>query len=166
MNRLNHLPTTLSVVAFALVGTIIASPTSAAAGPLSITAQGVSFVDLRNAPQADGTTSQQFDIKAVQINTDGDMKGETWGTDCMGGALVDAAGSYSGWFRCTVNVSADDAFTYQVDHDRPDGSSAVITGGKGKFKGATGTVDFTYTWGDTVFGDRLTWTSKTAMSLP
>jgi hypothetical protein len=145
---------------------MLASPTGAAAATLSITSQGVSVVDLKSAQQADGTIAQQFNLKAVQVNTDGDLKGETWGSDCMGGGLVDAAGNYSGWFRCTVNVSAEDAFTFQVDHDRADGSSAVITGGKGKFKDATGTIEFAYTWGDTVFGDRLTWTSKTAMSLP
>ncbi len=62
-------------------------------------------------------------------------------------------------------VSAEDS--YNVDYtDNAEGGDWVVTGGKGKFKGATGSGHSTYTWGDSVFGDKITMTSEGTITLP
>lgn len=138
----------------------------AAAAEFSMTATGVSVIDLHSYPaHADGSVSQHFTFRLVQINLEGDLAGETWGADCVGEGLVSADGVYAGTWRCTMTISAEDAFTYEGT-DNAEGATFEITGGKGRFAGATGSGTAAYTWGDTVFGDKITFTSEMTLTTP
>lgn len=153
--------------ALAAIAVLAALPAAAmAASTVESTARGISVIKIENYPMADGSTVQSFTFKIVQENVTGGAAGERWGGDCVGDGVVTADGAYTGSYRCTINVTADDAYTLYAAHDAPEGADFVITGGKGKYKGATGSGHTTYTWGDTVFGDRIAFESETSMTLP
>lgn len=152
--------------ALVAVAGLAALAAPAGAATLSSTARGISVIAIINYPMADGSTEQSFTVKFVQENLTGDSAGERWSGDCAGPGFVTADGAYSGSYRCTINVTAEDAYTIYAAQDTPEGADFVITGGKGKYKGATGSGHTTYVWGDTVFGDRIAWESKTEMTLP
>jgi hypothetical protein len=137
-----------------------------AASTLTMKTKGVSIVLLENFTMEDGSQTQLFKVKWVQDITDGDHKGESWGGDCYGTGVVTADGAYGGSLRCSANVTAEDGYTYQIDNDTAEGGKLVITGGKGRFAGATGTGSYTYYWGDTVFGDKNAWTGDLTINLP
>lgn len=136
-----------------------------AAKTIELTGKGVSIVAAQNSAQADGSTSQTWTVKFVQENLDGEYKGQTWGGECVGMGLVTADGTYSGVSRCSVDVTADDGYTFELK-DNAEGGDWVVTSGKGMFKGATGGGHTSYVWGDTVFGDKIAWTSTGTLVLP
>lgn len=139
---------------------------AASAADYTIKLTGTAIIDLQNFAQADGSTSQQFHSRFVQTNTaDSDMPGETMTGDCYGAGIVTPAGEYGGSYRCSIFVSADDAIVIHVNDTSAGGPVAVI-GGKGKFAGATGDGTITYTWGDSVFGDRLLYSEEIKFSTP
>ena len=132
---------------------------------IKIKSTGVAVINLRNVDLADGSKVQMWDSKYVSTQTGGDMAGQIWGGACYGLGRVSPKGVYSGAGRCEDVVSAEDS--YNVDYtDNAEGGDWVVTGGKGKFKGATGSGHSTYTWGDPVFGDKITMTSEGTITLP
>lgn len=156
----------LNRTAFAAMATLALTALPAAAETTTpFKSSGTSFIKLDNYPQADGRIVQHFHVQYVETVQEGDGAGTTRGGECDGMGLVDAAGVYAGHFLCTTSVSADDAFTLEFN-DTAAGAEWVVTGGKGKYKGATGKGHMDYTWGDSVFGDRMTWASSGAMVQP
>lgn len=152
----------------AAAGTIVAlaaAGSSAQAADMKLSLKGVAIVDGQNLTQLDGTTSQIFKTKIVSEVIGGDFAGQTWGGECWGDGLVVDGQGYTGNYRCSVYVAADEGFTYQVDRDSDAGGDFVITGGKGRFAGATGNGHVAYTWGDTQFGDKLTYTMEGTITL-
>ena len=132
---------------------------------LKIKATGVAVFNVKNIDLADGSIVQITDSKYVWTQTEGEMAGQSWGGFCYGLGRVTPEGVYSGAARCDDTVTAKDSYT--VDYsENAEGGDWVVTGGKGKFKGATGGGRIVYTWGDTVFGDKLTMTSEGTITLP
>lgn len=132
---------------------------------ISYKSTGTSFITLDNVPMSDGRIVQHFHVQYVETLIEGDGAGETRGGECDGMGIVDAAGVYAGHFLCSTSASADDAFTAEW-HDNAAGGDWVITGGKGKYAGASGTGRTDYLWGDSVFGDRMTWSTSATITLP
>lgn len=144
---------------------ILSSGVPLAATTLTVNSQGAAVLSVLNFPMADGSTAQTFTTKYVEMGIDGDFKGQTWGGECAGSGVVSAEGVYSGQYLCTTTLNADDAFTISVT-DKAEGADWVVTGGKGKFKGATGKGHTAYTWGDAVFGDKITIAAEGTIILP
>ena len=132
---------------------------------LKMKAQGVNVGDIQNFKLTDGSTTQLVTGRTVWTGTEGDMAGQSWSVTCHGLGKVTADGVYSSTNRCEETHSAED--TINGDYkDTAEGGDWVITGGTGKYKGATGGGHITYTWGDTVFGDRITMTYEGTITLP
>ena len=93
------------------------------------------------------------------------MAGQTWVGECHGLGDITKDGVYSGTNRCTAHFSDKDTLTW-ILNDTATGAESTITGGSGKYAGATGTGHLTYTWGDTVFGDRFTYAAESTIILP
>lgn len=163
--RSNYRLSSLSVAAFPLLAGMLAFAPATAAETITSKTRGVTFATVENLNHADGTIGQLFRVKFVEDITEGSHMGETWSGECWGSGLVAADGAYAGQLRCTTAVTADDAFTFQVDHDTAEGGDYVITGGKGKFAGATGKGFYKHYWGDAVFGDKLAWTGEMTLEL-
>ena len=132
---------------------------------IKIKSQGVAIIEVENFNLADGSIVQKIASHYVWTETEGEMAGQSRGGTCIGLGQVTADGAYSGTARCNEVLSAEDAFTTTYT-DNADGGDWVVTGGTGKFKGATGSGHTTYTWGDTVFGDKITMTSAGTITLP
>ena len=132
---------------------------------IKIKSQGVAIVDLQNFPLADGSIVQWWASRTVLTELEGDMAGQTRGVNCHGLGKVTPEGVYSGLARCDVTMSAEDVMTIDYSDDAT-GGDWVVTGGTGKFKGATGSGRATYTWGDAVYGDRITYTDEGTITLP
>ena len=132
---------------------------------LKIKGTGVVIVNIKNVDLADGSIVQQLDSKYVWTMSEGDMAGQTWGGVCYALGRVTPEGVYSGAARCNDTVTAEDSYTTDYT-DNAEGGDWVVTGGKGKFKGATGGGRTVYTWGDTTFGDKITMTSEGTITLP
>lgn len=149
-----------TVVAVAMLG----FSASALAADVALNSQGISIVMTTSMTQADGTISQTWTVKFVQENLDGPYRGETWGGECNGMGLVASDGAYSGVSRCSVNITADDGYTFELK-DTAEGGDWVVTGGKGKFQGVAGMGHMTYTWGDPVYGDKISWASEGTLKM-
>ena len=132
----------------------------------SWTVLGYVTVGLENYPMADGSTLQTYSSKVIYVASDGEMAGQYYSGDCAGTATISADASYGATWGCTITMTPEDAFT--VSNVRDDGVAfeTVITGGKGKFKGATGGSKGTWLWGDTNFGDRAAFTDTITLTLP
>ena len=90
--------------------------------------------------------------------TTGDINGTTFGGECWGQAEI-TADSYADTLLCVARQSDTDTYAYRMAYNT-DGWDWTVIGGSGKFAGATGTGHVTAGWGDTKFGDRLTYTNK------
>lgn len=132
--------------------------TPAFAGTLNIESRGVSVVNLHNYDLGNGTTAQQYDLRFVETGTGGDINGTTFGGECWGQAEI-TADSYADTLLCVARQSDTDTYAYRMAYNT-DGWDWTVIGGSGKFAGATGTGHVTAGWGDTKFGDRLTYTNK------
>lgn len=132
---------------------------------IKLKSTGVAVINLKNIDLSDGSIVQIIDSKYVWTQTEGEMAGQSWGGVCYGLGKVTPDGVYSGVARCEDSVTPEDS--YNVDYtDTAEGGDWVVTGGKGKFKGATGSGHNVYTWGDAVFGDKITMTSEGTITLP
>lgn len=154
-----------SFVTAAMLVAMAGISASATAADVASNSRGVSIVTATNMLQADGSTSQTWTVKFVQENLEGPYNGESWGGECNGMGLVASDGAYSGVSRCSISITADDGYTFELK-DSVEGGDWVITGGKGKFKGVAGKGRTTYTWGDPVYGDKIGWTSEGVLNLP
>ena len=125
----------------------------------------VAIIEIENVNLSDGSIVQKVTSHYVKTETEGEMAGQSRGGSCIGLGQVTAEGVYSGVYRCDEGVSAEDSFTSTYT-DNAEGGNWVVTGGKGKFAGATGTGHITYTWGDAVFGDKITMTNAGTITLP
>ena len=132
---------------------------------IKIKAQGVAIVDLQNFPLSDGSTVQWWVSRTVSTELEGDMAGQSRSANCRGFGKVTPEGVYSGVGRCDETWSAEDVMTFDYSDDAK-GGDWVLTGGTGKFKGAKGSGHNTYTWGDPVYGDRITYTTEGTITLP
>ncbi len=138
---------------------------AAAETKLAFKETGTSFIQVQTFDRGDGSKVQINIIKYVGIGTSGDMAGQTWSGECYGLGDVTKDGVYSGTNRCTAHFSDKDSMTW-VLNDTAAGGDATITGGSGKYAGAKGTGHLAYTWGDTVFGDRITYSADVTAVLP
>lgn len=149
-----------------LTSACVLSPASGFAETvLKIEATGVGIIDLQNFKHADGSTAQLFTTRSVWTFTEGDFAGTSAGVTCHGLGNVTAEGVYSGQLLCEETYSATDTTTTNYV-DGPTGGDWVIIGGTGKYKGAKGGGHVTYTWGDAVFGDKVTMTNEGTITLP
>ena len=156
----------ITVTATLLTALLAAAAPAAAGTTLVMKGNGAAAVEFETIDHSDGSKSQLIKSHLIQTIVDGDRKGETIGGDCFGFGLVEADGTYGGALRCTYRLSAEDGYSIRIDDDNADGGTFTVTGGTGAFKGATGKGSYTYTWGDTVYGDKLTWTAETTIELP
>ena len=150
-----------SLFAFTVCGS------ASAATALRFTNKGVAVVDAQLFPMADGSTGETFRSRLVAQTVVGDFRGQIISGDCYGQGSTSAAGAYLGTVACTMHVSADDAYTWTTADDSSNGGDIafVVTGGKGRFRGATGRGHYVYDWGGGDDGDRLTWTMETTINL-
>jgi hypothetical protein len=132
---------------------------------MKIKTTGVAVFNVKNINLADGSIVQITDSRYVWTASEGDTAGQTWGGFCYGLGRVTPEGVYTGEARCEDNGTAEDSYNVEYT-ENVEGGDWVVTGGKGKFKGATGGGHITYIWGDTVFGDKLTMTSEGTITLP
>lgn len=153
-----------SLSAALLAGAMLAAPAQAET-VMTFKSAGVSMFNAENFNLSDGSIVQIIDVQYVSIGTDGDLADQTRSGFCYGIGRVSAEGVYAGEMRCEEVFSAEDSYTFDFT-DNAEGGVAVVTGGKGKFKGATGEARSVYTWGDAVFGDRLTFTTEGTITLP
>jgi hypothetical protein len=157
-------PTTITTT---LLTALLATAGPATAGStLAMKGNGTATVEFQQMDHADGSKSQLIKSHLIQTIVEGDRKGETMGGDCFGFGRVGADGVYGGVLDCTYRLSAEDGYSIRMDDDHAEGGTFTVTGGTGAFKGATGKGSYTYTWGDTVYGDKLTWTAETTIALP
>ena len=125
---------------------------------------GVAIIEVENVNLSDGSIVQKVVSTYVWTETEGEMAGQSRGGSCIGLGQVTVEGVYSGVARCNESISAEDSFTTTYT-DTAEGGDWVVTGGKGKYAGATGTGHVTYVWGDPVFGDKITMTNEGTMTL-
>ena len=142
----------------------LAAP-AAAETTLTIQSTGAAFLELENTVLADGSTVQVYHTQIIFMNTGGDFAGQTQSGTCTGQGMVTPDGVYSGIGRCDIVESAEDAYTMTYT-DTAEGGEWVVTGGRGKYTGATGSGTTTYTWGDAVFGQTFTTISEGSIVLP
>ena len=154
----------ISLSAALLAGAMLAAPAQAET-VMTINSTGVAIFNVKNVNLADGSIVQVIDSKYVWTQIDGDTAGQSWGGFCYGLGRVSPEGVYTGQSRCEDSMSAEDSYTTEYT-ETAEGGEWVVTGGKGKFAGATGSGRIVYTWGDAVFGDRITMTSVGSINLP
>lgn len=130
---------------------------------LSLT--GYSLVDLELLDLPGGAVSQMGNVRWVAMGSLGEMSELNISGDCQGLGLTTVGGDYSGRWQCTNNVSAADAF-YSTITDSAEGGEFVVDGGTGAFEGATGSGTLTYTWGDSIYGDRIAWVMEGTVTTP
>lgn len=150
--------------AILLAGALLAAPAQAET-VMNVNSTGVAIFNAKSINLADGSIVQVIDSKYIWTQIDGDMAGQSWGGFCYGLGRVTPEGAFTGEARCEDSMSAEDSYNTEYT-ETAEGGDWVVTGGKGKFKGATGSGHIVYTWGDTVFGDRLTMTSQGTIILP
>ena len=131
---------------------------------IAIKSTGVAIIEIENVNLSDGSIVQKIAVDYVWTETEGETAGQSSGGSCIALGQVTAEGVYSGVGRCDESTSAEDSFTTTYT-DNAEGGDWVVTGGKGKFAGATGAGRITYTWGDAVFGDKITMTNEGTITL-
>jgi hypothetical protein len=132
---------------------------------MTVKETGVAIIELQNIKMSDGTTVQLVTTKSVWMPNEGDTFGQPAGVVCHGMGKVTPDGVYSGDLLCDTTYSAEDVMTSSYV-DGPTGGEWVTLGGTGKFKGANGSGRIVYTWGDAVFGDKITMTNEGTITLP
>lgn len=137
-----------------------------AAESKSFKAQGAVTVSMRTMEHADKSSTQLFEAEQIMRIVEGDYAGQTASGSCWGMGTVGADGVYGGRIRCTYRVTEKDTYTVQIDDDSEAGGTYVVTGGSGAFTGASGSGSYTYTWGDSINGTKLTWDGQTTLKLP
>jgi len=157
-------PATASLLASAALTLTLAAP-AAAETTLTVQSTGAAFLEIENTVLADGSTVQVYHSQVVWMNEGGDFAGQPQSVTCTGQGMVTAEGSYSGVGRCDTVDSAEDAYTTTYT-DTAEGGDWVVTGGRGKYAGATGSGQITYIWGDAVFGQTITMISEGTITLP
>ncbi len=130
---------------------------------INVESEGVSVTNLHNFELGEGTTAQQFDLRFVETGTGGDIAGANLAGECYGFAEI-TANTYTDSMLCVTRQTETDSYVYRMQFNT-DGWDWTVIGGTGKFAGATGSGHTTAGWGDSRFGDRLTWTSKGSITL-
>jgi len=130
---------------------------------IQIESQGVSIGELHNFDLGDGTTAQNFETRFVETGTGGNIAGRVSSGECYGSAEITAS-TYADTMLCVQRVSDTDSYVYRMQFNT-DGWDWTVLSGTGKYVGATGGGHVTMGWGDSKFGDRLTWTSKGTVTL-
>lgn len=141
----------------------LAAQPALAGATITIESRGISIVNMHNYELGEGTTAQHYDLRFVATGTGGDVAGTNWGGECYGMAEI-TANSYADSVFCLNRVSETDSYVARMNFNT-DGWDWTIIGGTGTYTGATGTGHITSGWGDTKFGDRLTWTDKGSIIL-
>lgn len=152
--------------ALLIAALLYATAATAHAGTTRFKSEGVGIVALKLYPLANGSEVQTFETQQVARVVDGPLKGETASGVCSGSGVSTKETPWLGEVWCTYAFNKDDAYSIHIAEDTVDGGSFTVIGGKGRFKDATGSGTFAYTWGDVVVGDRVTWTAETEIITP
>lgn len=149
----------------ALVLTVCLVAFPASAGEIDFRSEGISFVDLELLPLPDGSSAQTYVAQTVMKVVDGARAGETAVGTCRGAGRSNAKGDFAARTFCSFSFSKEDSYASVVEEGN-EGGALTILGGTGAFAGATGSGTTRFTWGDTIYGDRLTWTAEVHITTP
>jgi hypothetical protein len=115
---------------FGFGGFLLGYAPADAATTLQFANKGVAVVDAQFFPMADGSRGETFRSRLVAETVGGDFKGQMLSGNCYGQGSTSAAGAYLGSVACTMDVSADDAYSWTTANDSANGGDFVVTGGE------------------------------------